>query len=191
MTRYDTIYGDNIKYFGSRVILVDRILWEIKADWCLLDLGSWQWYMTLELAKWWFTNIIWVDSSQTWLNKFLELSQEKQINSQAVCCDITDFNFQWEYNCIIASLSLQFLKNQSIFNKIIYKIQNHTKNQWYVFISIPTHTKVAVNFNYMCQNLKELQDHFLGRTIIFSEEQESIFKNWNIWTVATILAQKT
>lgn len=190
MSNYDKIYGKDTKYFGNRSLLVDSILSHIKAYWCLLDLGIWQWYMAIELAKWWFTQVIWVDNSQIWLDRFVEFSEKEEIRTEAICCDIKDFYFEWEYNCIIASLSLQFLPNQASFDKIMHKIKMHTKNYWYVYISVPTKTKIADNFNYMCQNQQELKNYFYDREILFTKEYESKFKNWNTWTIANILAQK-
>ncbi len=104
--------------------LLDIIL-KFKKKGDVLDIGVGDNGTSLKLAELGF-NVTCVDISPTCINALKEEAKRRNININAVCCDIEDFKLEKEYDIIIATGVLHFLKKNKVKN-LLEKLMKHTR----------------------------------------------------------------
>jgi tellurite methyltransferase len=186
---YNKKYSQKENLFGKDSRTVKKILEFVKIRDKLLDLGVGQGRLAVPLGKEGF-EVLGVDLSEVGLRQFLEYAKKENVKARAICEDIYKFEFEEKFDLILSSVSLQFLGSVNKISKIINRMKKHTKIGGCNFISVPTKTKMAIDFAYMFKNKNELSCYYKDWEIIFVDELEGPYTNGKRGTTARILAKK-
>ena len=81
---------------------------------------------------------------------------------------------------LLTAIQLLFFKN----------IKKNTNSGGFNVISIPTKTKVAIEFPYLFKDKSELYDYYRDWEIIHIEEKSSTYSNGKEGTTALIIVKK-
>lgn len=188
--KFNKLFNENENPYTENPYITELILKNIKEKKInLLELGIGDGRMSIPLGRAGF-KITGVDFSQVAIKKFITKAKNEKINHEAICSDILKYKFEENFQLIIASTSLQFLENKEKISEIIAKMKKHTVIDGYNYISIPTKTKIGINFPTLLENKEELYNYYRDWELIFIDEIERNFRKKISGTLAYIMAKK-
>lgn len=164
---FEKAYKKDIGYFSLKP---DKEIFKIlkyKKTGFVIDLGVGEGRNALFLAKKGF-NVTGVDISKTGVTHFLESAKKIGIEIKAIIKDITKFKFNRNYDIIISSSTLHFLKKVEI-NEIIKNIKKHTNIGGINFIKVFTVKNPSKKFPYLFKK-GELKNFYKDWKILKYEE---------------------
>lgn len=174
---WEKTYNDNaVATFGIRPNRTIEAMWKsFDRNWSILDVGCGEGKNPIFLAENGFTNIDAFDLSQAGIEKLLRIASAKKVKVNAWVQDLTEYNFNKNYDLIMSHGTLHFVEKVK-WKKFIIDAKNNTNvgglNIMHIFTNkVPASEDIA-------PFVKGLADE---------GELESMYQDWQIVSSTSIV----
>lgn len=134
-------------------------------------------------------NVTGVDISQIAIDQCRQKANKNGLDLHYICQDLGDFAIKDKYDVIYSTATLHYLGNRSKINRIIREMKKHTLAGGLNIISVPTDTKIAMDFPYYFKG-EELRSYYKDWTILEYSEEDDHFSNGRVGTIAFVIAKQ-
>lgn len=185
---FDDLYKNNQNMYGNKPSeWIVKILKYKKPPAKVLDFGICYGRNALYLARKGY-DVSGVDISQTAVNQCLDRARKSNLKIKCLVYDIAYFKFDTDYDVIFSTATLHYLGNRNVIKGVINNMKKHTKSGGLNIISVPTNTKIGMNFPYYFTK-NELSGYYKDWQILGLGEEEDLFTSGKVGTIGYIIAK--
>lgn len=193
-----TYRDETVTTFGIKPNRSIETMWEnFDKNWSILDVGCGEGKNPLFLAEKEFKNIDAFDLSEAGIKKLLRIAEEKKLKINAWVQDLTEYNFNKQYDLIMSHGTLHFIEKDK-WKKFINDAKNNTSigglNIIHIFTNkVPASYDIAPFVKGLAEE-GELESMYRDWEIIsssshvFEDEHPGVEKHWHASN--TVVARK-